>query len=1221
MILLIAVILPACNQNKSVLFPETALPQPQTAPLQFSEEKQIVWTEAPRDSIQKPVVQSLDFNKLPENKFVINGLKPFTSAPEVKRLNWDQIPDSIINLDTITSQFLEFKKNVLPKPVISRAAMPKMVSNSSSGIMQFSEEEGLPGTNVSASLVDKHGGIWLAVGRKLVRYTGDQLYTWSFMPRNNNADTGVITRMILDSLGRIWVGTLSDGAYMLDIDHDLFWSFSTPAWVADLLCDHQGKIWVAAVNQPLVVFDPETMKAKLIPGPDPDINNFRPISLMEDADHNVWLGQRTKISIIDSTRKKIKTIGPDQQLNVNEVLELYTDSKGDVWVGSFKNEFFTISLKKNTITKYNHQNGIAATLFDITEDRSGRMWISSRDTIYILNKEKSAAKIIPLNAKLFLKHKSTAFTDPAGNISIGTVNNGVLTFDADNLLPQHFDKRNGLVDGNVWGTHEEADGTIWIGTNSGLNIYDPKTTVIRTLSKTQGLHGNDIKTISAINRDEMFVGNIPGFSIINKKKKTLANYGKSQGFPVAVFGSILDDDGNLWIASVPELMVYNRDSLQLKKLKTGGGLIGTVCYGILKDRKGNLWVATDSGVMVIDPGKNNLKYLRDKEGLPGVMALKIVERKSGDIWIATDGGISIVDQEKNTITNITGKEGLVPADIYDLLEKDNKMYAGSSSGLFEIVLPDSSKGGNNPANRLWLRNYNKKEGFPYNDYNQMAGMVRRNGEIWFGITPVLTILTETGSRTDSTPAQVAIAGISALDQPLSFDIRTTPLPELPLSDSMKKLTEGVVPPAESAQAAFLSKNRIRYDSASSIFRLPLGLSLPYNQNSLNFSFSNPSITGRDKIVYRYVLEGEDDQWSAESPRPFTRNYYNLNPGHYTFKVASKGFTGIWSEPAIMEFTIRPPWWLTWWALTLYAVVFAGTAWLVAGYRSRRLKRENQILEQKVENRTAQLNKSLEELKQTQSQLIQSEKMASLGELTAGIAHEIQNPLNFINNFSDVSMELLGEMEVELDSGNKEEAKLIADDIKTNLEKVIHHGKRADSIVKGMLQHSRGNSGVKEPVDINAMAEEYLRLSYQGLRAKDKSFNTHFDTDFDPAAGIIEVVPQDIGRVLLNIYNNAFYAVYEKKRTALNGYSPLVHVRTRRKRNVVEISVKDNGNGIPAKVSEKIFQPFFTTKPTGQGTGLGLSLSYDIIKAHGGEIVVKSEETVGTEFIIILANQV
>ena len=274
--------------------------------------------------------------------------------------------------------------------------------------------------------------------------------------------------------------------------------------------------------------------------------------------------------------------------------------------------------------------------------------------------------------------------------------------------------------------------------------------------------------------------------------------------------------------------------------------------------------------------------------------------------------------------------------------------------------------------------------------------------------------------------------------------------------------------------------------------------------------------------------------------------------------------------------------------------------------------------QEIDTQKAKVEETLEELRNTQAQLIQSEKMASLGELTAGIAHEIQNPLNFVNNFSEVNQELLVEMKDEMQKGNYDEAKEIIDDVIGNEEKINHHGKRADAIVKGMLQHSRNSSSAaKEPTDINKLADEYLRLAYHGAKGKDNAFNVNMKTDFDATIGNINVIPQDIGRVLLNLYNNAFYATNEKSKQNIEGYEPTVAVTTTKRDDKILISVKDNGNGIPKKIVDKIFQPFFTTKPTGQGPGLGLSLSYDIVKAHGGEIKVESKEGEGSEFIIQL----
>jgi signal transduction histidine kinase len=304
-------------------------------------------------------------------------------------------------------------------------------------------------------------------------------------------------------------------------------------------------------------------------------------------------------------------------------------------------------------------------------------------------------------------------------------------------------------------------------------------------------------------------------------------------------------------------------------------------------------------------------------------------------------------------------------------------------------------------------------------------------------------------------------------------------------------------------------------------------------------------------------------------------------------------------------------------LRVYILLGLLSIFLLIGIMLLRNNNQRKKANALLQAQKAKVESTLRELKATQAQLIQSEKMASLGELTAGIAHEIQNPLNFVNNFSETNTELLEEMNQELVNGNIEEAKHIAVNAKENNAKINLHGRRADSIVKSMLEHSRMSKGEKQPTDINALCDEYLRLAYHGFRAKDKNFNAKIETHFDDNIGKIDVVPQDIGRALLNLYNNAFWVVAEKKMQLGDSYEPTVMVSTKGLNKKVEIAVADNGTGIPQKAIDKVFQPFFTTKPTGQGTGLGLSLSYDIVKAHGGELKVESSEDEGAIFIITL----
>ena len=368
----------------------------------------------------------------------------------------------------------------------------------------------------------------------------------------------------------------------------------------------------------------------------------------------------------------------------------------------------------------------------------------------------------------------------------------------------------------------------------------------------------------------------------------------------------------------------------------------------------------------------------------------------------------------------------------------------------------------------------------------------------------------------------------------------------------------------------------------------------------------------------YKLENYDADWHQTGMGDQV-SYFKVPPGEYSFRIKNlNSLTGITLEKSI-DVIISPPWWTTWWAYTSYGLIFVGGMFLTDRFQRKRLlqkaeaeAKEKELAQAKeIKKAYDELEMAHADLKATQNQLIHSEKMASLGELTAGIAHEIQNPLNFVNNFSEVSEELLEEMKEEIESGNKEDALQIVQDLTQNLGKINHHGQRASSIVKGMLQHSRASSDEKQLTDINALADEYLRLAYHGLRAKDKSFNANYTTELAEGLPEINVVPQDIGRVLLNLINNAFQAVREVA-------DPEVVVTTKHSAESIEISVKDNGPGIPEDIKGKIFQPFFTTKAAGEGTGLGLSLSYDIVtKGHGGEIKVKTEPGKGAEFVIYL----
>ena len=392
--------------------------------------------------------------------------------------------------------------------------------------------------------------------------------------------------------------------------------------------------------------------------------------------------------------------------------------------------------------------------------------------------------------------------------------------------------------------------------------------------------------------------------------------------------------------------------------------------------------------------------------------------------------------------------------------------------------------------------------------------------------------------------------------------------------------------------------------------------LDNDNNSLRFQYAAQFYEQEHRTVYQTYLDGFDKSWSDWNKNSY-KEYTNLPPGAYTFRARAQNIYNTISEEATYKFTILPPWYATWWAFAVYFILFVALVYSLVKFQSNRLLAlEKRRAQEKEYQQAKEIERAYEDLKSTQNQLVYSEKMASLGELTAGIAHEIQNPLNFVNNFSDVNRELVEELIEAIDKNDISELKAIAGDIEENEKKIVHHGKRAEEIVRSMLQHSRGTDGTKELTDINALADEYLRLAFHGFRARDKSFNADFKTEFNEDIPRVYVVPQDIGRVLLNLINNAFQAVAKVEK-------PLVVVKTGIKNGMLEIKVQDNGPGIGDDLKDKIFQPFFTTKPTGEGTGLGLSLSYDIVvTGHGGEIELNTIERsdqngIGTEFLIKL----
>jgi signal transduction histidine kinase/ligand-binding sensor domain-containing protein len=1222
LLLSLSVVMFSCQKETNIPFPENAsgFEIPKTIPFQMPEGKPINWKVYPEDSIPKGVKIGFDIDKLPSKPFSVNEFKPLKSPITSTSIDWDKLESIPFQLDSINNFPLKVKKFILPEPIVTLASTPSVWTGGTSAIVKLGQSEGLLGNKVLSIIQDDFGSVWIGTERGLHKYDGNKFLNYNFFGKAPNGNTEIIADMVLDNQGRLVISGLESGVYRLDITLGIVDHFVFEKGFIRMAFDRSGLLWGANNGVYMLDLDKKLISQVDLQKKETGLNAV--LGVKEDSQGNIWIGFGQKIGILDHERKAICFIGDPEGILVRTAYDFTEDKSGNVWITAFSLEAFSVSIQDRRIQKFGADQGYFGRPTDVFEDDYNRLWFISNDTLTVYDARTSKIKKVHTGSAIRTTgFPSSSMTGKEGLIYVGTDKDGVLMVDPKGMLSDNFSIENGLESNDVWGIQEDSKGRIWMATYRGINIYDPAKEKLSLLRLPEELSTNDFRQLKVIGEDIFLAGIMRGFAIIDVKAKSITIYNTfDKGIGDAIFNGVKTSDGKYWMGTSSGLLVFDPSENSFKKLDRTNGIVSNTSFVVIKDQKGKIWVCSDSGINIIDPKTNTNVTLQKKDGLLSDYNSMVFESKSGEIIVGGDLGISIFDPKETSITHITAENGLNPPALYDLNEFEGRLHIGSENGIILVERPKAEN-----ADQAWrIANYDKSAGIPYNDYNQSTSFVTRSGQVWWGASPILTV-NHQNPFIDSVAPVAVIQGMNIMDQNPVFlkqkliENQLAPEDTLWTSDFSKSFVKGKLP----LDSGYLSQNKIQWDSITPGFQMPIGLKLPYNQNSFNFTFANQSVLGRDKIVYRYILEGADESWSDVSPKNVTKIYYNLLPGDYTFKVATRGFNGLWSEPASIQFSILPPWWQTWWAYLSFALMAGGLVFVVVQERSKYLKRENKILEEKVSIRTAQLKRSLDDLKSTQSQLIQSEKMASLGELTAGIAHEIQNPLNFVNNFSEVSMELADELKEglsksSLDTEQKKELEEIADDIIQNQQKIHHHGKRADAIVKGMLAHSRNSSSQKDETDLNALAEEYLRLSYHGLRAKDKSFNADFKTDLDPELPKIPVVAQDIGRVLLNLINNAFFAVNERKKNEEAGYKPTVLVSTKSVDGKILISVKDNGSGIPSGIKDKIFQPFFTTKPTGQGTGLGLSLSYDIVKAHGGELKVESEEGSGTEFIIQLS---
>ena len=1214
-IVILISIFSSCNNSENIPFPESELgySQPVTVPLVFSATQLLKWDTAKKGGIT-PVIQKLDIDALPSTPYDSTGFRPFAQPPQEVKFDFNSLPGADFSLDKLPSKPLELKTSVLNPPTLLKVLPPASQKGKPLAIYDFGLAQGFQGKFIGALYKDHTGLLWIGGREGLFCYDGEHIQTFiagsaSFFP---------ISGIVEDKAGDIWFAQA--GSTSIGVIDKLKGTISYSSQIhgvsnniTKMARDEKGNIWLYnRKDKSLCIIDPIARTYK-------DLNNKTGLSdsttfeVLEDNNKNIWITTATGgVDIIDVSSGKIRNLRKANGLSNDSIASIAIDKSGLVWLAT-ADGLNAIDIKNGNITYYNQSQGFnRGFTFGLFFDEKGQLWRNTNNGIELADIENKKIRYIRKSDGLTAGAVIAFSVDKYNRIWLGSIDPGAPgNTQGLNIIDQFGATAHPLGTIQIISLMEDAVGNLWVATQKGIYIVNPERNAMRLLDKSNGLSDNFVQSYWKKNGN-MVVATDGGFNIIDPVRKTILKAGKKEGLVSdTIYVAFSDNSGNIWLTG-PSNGIDMVDSAKKITLHTdvSGGLNDNNIQDVKQDNDGLIWLATSTnGIDVIDPVKGTVKYLNNQPGLKDVCNRMMLEDKYGRMWIGTDKGIYVADTKNNTLTNITTKQGLSNNTVLSLLEYNESVVAGTNNKISIITAPTPG----DSAGQWKISLLDKSQNLIKETNSWSTDCITAKGEYLWGDNGI-TVIHNIKANNDS--AATYITGMNIMTQPQYFINK----------NSIEK--KDTIWTADTFYIGKLPENlshsgQYAWDSVYGPYNLPVNLTIPHNKNYLQFQFTQANSGRPDTTFYTYVLEGIDKNWSTVTTNPYTENYLNLPPGKYNFRVSSKGIDGKWRTPATFKFTIMPPWYQTWWAYTIFALLGIGLLRAYIVYRSRKLQKENRVLEEKVIYRTAQLKQTIDDLKSTQSQLIQSEKMASLGELTAGIAHEIQNPLNFVNNFSEVNIELTDELKDELNktqlsAEEKVTIEKIADDIKSNQEKITFHGKRADSIVKGMLQHSRSSNGIKEPTDINALADEYLRLAYHGLRAKDKSFNASMKTDFDESIGKINIVSQDIGRVILNLITNAFYAVTEKKNRVQGNFEPTVSVSTKKLARKVEVRVSDNGDGIPEKVLGKIFQPFFTTKPPGQGTGLGLSMSYDIIsQGHQGELKVETKEEVGSTFIIIL----
>jgi signal transduction histidine kinase/ligand-binding sensor domain-containing protein len=1096
---------------------------------------------------------------------------------------------------------------------------------------RYTIEQGLSSDLIRDITQDHLGYIWVATESGVSRYDGYDFKVYRNIPGDITTLTNNLAYAIhADRYNQLWIGT-SSGLNVYDPITDSFeriyhipddGSSLPDNLIYEIFESGSGDLWLGT-NNGLALYDRTKhsfVSQWLLNGERVDLHGVEVVSIAEDADGSLWIGSKNKgLIFFNPVKQVIRYFDQEPIPNIsfpsNNISKVYVDTSGDVWIGflgtdvqfsildpnNTGNGLGVLHTKTNTFTIYRNnpqtQPGFWNLISDIHESRDGTMWVS---TYY--NSFFSGLHLFDRVTETFTRYSydsndaasltwdfvTNVFEDRFNNLWVGT-SRGLNKADLGKWQMKKFTVRPDAPElflDNFYGIEEVSDGIIWFGLDDpGFIEWNRNTGEITHFAgDNPSNHLDDLNIPSGvtpvIKKDltgEIWIGYAGGGLVrANLETRDVVRYQQDLSNPDAISGNyitgiLIDETITAWFSTTDGLSRYNRESDSFTSWTTQNSEIGSNSLStIFKDSRGVIWLGTrehrydprfvpSNGLIRFNPQNESFtSYRHDPNNVRSLSSNtvnSIAEDHNGNIWIATDNGLNRFNHLDESFEQYHVKDGLPdPVVIGLLIDLDGLLWMSTLNGLSRF----------NPETNDF-HNFDKSDGTQGNRFNDYSYLITKDGELIFG----------------------GVAGANYFHPSDIFENSTEPVIHL---------TNFLV-------------NNTSFSLDEQLQNIDL-IELGWSDNSVGFEFTAINFRKTELTEYEYKLEGFEDDWMSSGTRRFV-NYTNLPSGNYTFHVRAVNAEGILSPiSAAMAIRIQPPFWRTWWAYGFYVMLFiVGIVTIDRYQRKRVIKKEREEAREKELQQAKEIEKAYrnlevahKNLEAAQDQLVQQEKLASLGQLTAGIAHEIKNPLNFVNNFSEVSEEMITELIEALGKGDIDESLSLSKDIGANLKKIHEHGSRADGIVKSMLMHSRGGSGKMEPTDLNELVKEYVNLTYHGMRAGKEALNADIQMDLDDSVGDVPLVAEDFSRVILNLCNNAFDAMRDTRDLR----APKLSVSTKKSADSITIEIEDNGPGIPDGIKDKILQPFYTTKKGTQGTGLGLSITNDIIKAHGGSMEIQSK---------------